>query len=442
MSRLAAAFGRLGLLARLVGIVLLLLLAVAAAGIGLSYASREAARDPMAGLPERIAAAVAALERAGPEGAEEIVRAVSGPDLALSLLPEMPPRAEGARGMPGAEWLLARRLGEARGLRVDRLARPRGPARLRAGPRVAAFVPLAGGRVARFALGARGANALFGVPVGFWIGAAGFLFAALAVWAIAREARPLRRLSASVAGFAADGTPRPVPERGAPEIRRLAAAVNAMQGRIAGLIRARTVLLGGIGHDLKTLVTRLRLRIEDIPEPERRARAEADLAAMTALLDDALAVARGAEGGPREPVDLAALAREEAAARPRAALAVGAAEPVRVIGAPAALRRLVANLLDNALRYGGRAAVSVAVAQGEAVLAVEDAGPGIPEALREEVFEPFVRLEASRSRETGGSGLGLAIVRQIAEAHGGRAEIGESAALGGARVAVRLPAAR
>ncbi len=436
--------GRLGLLGRLVAILFLCLLSLAAVGVGLSYAARERGlAEGRIALPEQLAAVVALLDRAPADLAPAVARAVGTPEFALRLRPEMPAAVPGARRMPAAEWVLAQALEDPdRAVLAQRM-----PARGRLlrwllgrrAPGVEVAVALADGRAAVFTVSRIGAQRLFGVPVGFWIGAVGCLFAALATWAIAREARPLRRLGESLAAFGADGRPRPVPSRGAPEIRRLIQAVNAMQARIAGLLQGRTVLLGAVGHDLKTFITRLRLRIEDIEDPARRARAEADLEAMTRLVDDALAVARGAEAARRARIDLRSLAEEELAARAGAALRLHTEGPVPVLGEAVALRRMLSNLLDNALRYGTRAEIRLSAGEA-AELVVDDDGPGIPEESREAVFEPFLRLEASRSRETGGSGLGLAIVRQIVEAHGGTVAVGESP-LGGAALVVRLPLA-
>jgi signal transduction histidine kinase len=202
------------------------------------------------------------------------------------------------------------------------------------------------------------------------------------------------------------------------------------------------MLLGAVSHDLKTYITRLRLRMEAIESEDQRTRAERDLDDMTALIDDALSVARGTTlSDRREQIDVRALAAEEIAQRQDSAIElVPCAEAeAHVRGDPVALRRVIGNLLDNARRHGSRCRVSVLPAGRMITIAVEDDGPGIPEAEREAVFEPFYRLEKSRSRTTGGSGLGLAIARQIAEVHGGTIRLGASA-LGGLSASLQLPA--
>jgi signal transduction histidine kinase len=284
------------------------------------------------------------------------------------------------------------------------------------------------------------ARRVWGVPPGFLIGALGALVGLAAIVAITREARPLRRLAGSVASFAESAVPDPVEVRGAPEIRRLTSAVNDMQERIASLVKGRTILLGAISHDLKTFLTRLRLRIETIADPAQKQRAVHDLDDMTALIEDALALARGAAvSDRREEVDLGELLSHQVADRKDKRVSLrGSLPQVKVRGDSVALRRLFANLIDNALRYGTCAEVALERAGSEVIVLVDDDGPGIPPLERQAVFEPFYRIEASRSRETGGAGLGLAIARAIAEAHGGRISA-DGAPKAGARVRVVLP---
>jgi signal transduction histidine kinase len=214
-----------------------------------------------------------------------------------------------------------------------------------------------------------------------------------------------------------------------------------MQERIASLVKGRTILLGAISHDLKTFLTRLRLRVEAIPDPDQQARAARDLEDMTALIEDALALARGAAVSERrDEVDVAELLAQQAADRKEVSLSVASPAPVKVRGDAVALRRLFANLLDNALRYGASAEVGLERSGSEVIITVDDDGPGIPALERSAVFEPFYRIEPSRSRETGGAGLGLAIARAIVEAHGGRISA-DLAPKGGARIRVVLPSA-
>ena len=253
--------------------------------------------------------------------------------------------------------------------------------------------------------------------------------AGLTLWAVRRLTRPVRDLADAAERLGRDVNAPPLPEGGPSEVATAARAFNTMAGRIRRFVSDRTQMLAAIGHDLRTPITRLRLRAEFLEDEEQRRRMLADLDEMEAMIAATLAFARDeAAAEPAVPLDLAALCRtvldEAADARPEAAERVSYAGPERLVarGRPAALKRAVANLVNNALSYGGAARLRLSPpdAQGQGVrLAVEDDGPGIPPAELEAVFQPFRRLEASRNRETGGVGLGLPIARNILRAHGG-----------------------
>jgi signal transduction histidine kinase len=200
-------------------------------------------------------------------------------------------------------------------------------------------------------------------------------------------------------------------------------------------------MLAAISHDLRTSLTRLRLRMALIEDEEVRAKAERDLEEMQAMLEATLAFARDdAKAGPRVALDLAGLVQTACDAFADAGHDVGYSGPehLRVHGRQLALRRLLDNLIDNAVKYGGRADVALRVAGDTVEIDIADRGPGIPEAEREKVFAPFYRLEASRSRETGGTGLGLAVARGIARAHGGDVTLHDRPG-GGLVATIRLP---
>jgi signal transduction histidine kinase len=188
----------------------------------------------------------------------------------------------------------------------------------------------------------------------------------------------------------------------------------------------------------------LRLRVEHIPDDAERQRAVADIDDMIRLLDDALLSTRAGAGGlSQEMVELAALVAVEVNDRHAQGAAVDLvtderARDVVVLGDRLALRRVFANIIDNALAYGHAAHVRTALKDGAVVVSIGDEGPGIPADQRQTVLEPFHRLEKSRNRATGGAGLGLAVVRSLVEAHGGTIEIG-AAPGGGTRVSVTLP---
>jgi len=285
---------------------------------------------------------------------------------------------------------------------------------------------------------------VLGVPSGFWLAATGVLIAALTLFGLFRAARPLRRLTTALETFSETASPVPVEPAGPPDMQRLIGTFNRMQERLSALIKGRTILAGAISHDLRTYLTRLRLRVDTIADATEREGAENDIDAMTGIVENALAFAQAASAsGERETVDLSTIIRAEVRRYAAAANAVTWAdgvEPIRVRGDAIALRRVLTNLLDNALRYAGEAEVQLSAADGFAELTVDDHGRGIPPAEREAIFEPFYRLDASRNVSTGGTGLGLALTRQIVEAHDGRISAGD-APTGGTRMRVLLPLA-
>jgi len=286
----------------------------------------------------------------------------------------------------------------------------------------------------------------FGLPIGFGAGVFGTIVALLALLVMQRETRPLARLAAAVdrVDLSADPPLLPQARRSAPEIRAVIAAFNRLQGRLSEMLRARMTLIGGIAHDVRTFATRLRLRVEQIPDAAEQQRAIADIDDMIRLLDDALLSSRAGAGGlSQEMVEFAALVRSEADDRRAQGEAVdvtsdGAVDDAIVLGDRLALRRVVANIVDNAIKYGHLAHARMSLGQNTVAVTVDDEGPGIPADRRQAMLEPFNRLETSRNRSTGGAGLGLAVVRSLVEAHGGTIEIA-AAPSGGARVIVELP---
>lgn len=444
---------RLGFSKRLLALIILVLFAAWALGTGTAYVwlkgSQKTARLP---FPAQAAAIVRLVDEANVERRETVLQALGGENFLIAISANAPDEMGRVR-MPVVEWYMAQYL-EPQDKRSVVVTLERTPGSVsdavdlseywtysRTPLRIA--VSLNSGGYVHFETRGDLLRSVFGFPAGFWLGVIGALIGAGAIVGLMREARPLRELAAVVADFNADSAPPPVKPRGAPEIRALMGAINDMQMRVAELIRARTILLGAISHDLKTILTRLRLRMEAIADSEKYVKAERDIDEMTRILDDAIAVAKGSSVAHRqELVDLAALVIEEA--QERCGLAtVKQLETARVYvkADPVALRRVVNNLLDNALRFGRNAEIGVTSDAGVVRLTVGDDGPGIPEADRQRVFEPFTRLDQSRNRSIGGSGLGLAIAKQIIEAHGGAITIGDSS-FGGAHLQVDLPAAR
>jgi signal transduction histidine kinase len=231
-------------------------------------------------------------------------------------------------------------------------------------------------------------------------------------------------------------------------VARAAAAFNTMAARIRRFVGDRTQMLAAIGHDLRTPITRLRLRAEFMEDDEQRRKMLADLDEMEAMIAATLAFARDdAAAEPSVPMDLAALCRtvldEASDTHPELDERITYQGPERLVvqGRPVALKRAIANLVGNALTYGGaaRLALRPPAGPGEPLrLEIADDGPGIPPAELENVFQPFRRLETSRNRETGGTGLGLPIARNIFRAHGGDVVL-RNRAEGGAQASVTLP---
>lgn len=284
----------------------------------------------------------------------------------------------------------------------------------------------------------------FGLPVGLVAGLLGTLIALVTLVLMHRELRPVARLAvaADKIDFTSAPTLLPVPRAAAPEVRSLVTALNTLQTRLSTLLRARMAMLGGISHDVRTFATRLRLRVESLEGPQRE-RAITDIEDMVRLLDDALLASRiGAGELVEELVEFDALLRAEledrrAAGRPLSLLVEDPARGALILGDPLALRRIVGNLIDNALQYGGVAHVTLRATDETVILMVDDEGPGIPPTERDLLLEPFVRRETSRSRATGGAGLGLSVVRSLVDGHRGEFSI-DDAPTGGARMVVRL----
>ena len=238
-----------------------------------------------------------------------------------------------------------------------------------------------------------------------------------------RITRPIAALTRRLEHFAAtrelDGQIEP---EGPDDTRRLIAAHNAMEQRIATLLSEKDVMLGAIGHDLKTPLAALRVRIESVEDASERAKMAASIEDITRSLDDILSLARvGRPTDPLERTDLAALVAAVAEEYEDMGEPVELGETQRLALSMRAtwLRRALRNLIGNALRYGERARVSLVREGDAAVIRIEDDGPGIPEGEIAAMMEPFARGEGSRNRETGGSGLGLTLARAIAEQHGG-----------------------
>jgi two-component system, OmpR family, osmolarity sensor histidine kinase EnvZ len=275
-----------------------------------------------------------------------------------------------------------------------------------------------------------------------WMVGSALILMGIAILFLRNQVRPIERLARAADSF---GKGRAVPDfkpYGATEVRRAAQAFITMRKRIERHITQRTEMLAGVSHDLKTPLTRLKLALAMLPDDAETGPMRADIAEMEHMLDEYLAFARGEGGEVSETTDLSELVRDTAnaaaKARQRDGVTVTTPEQVMVSVKRAGLRRVLTNLVDNALKHGSHVAVILTQDERLVEIAVEDNGPGIPEARREEAFRPFHRLDQGRNLQSGGSGLGLAIARDIARAHGGDIILDKSA-LGGLKATVRLP---
>jgi two-component system, OmpR family, osmolarity sensor histidine kinase EnvZ len=257
--------------------------------------------------------------------------------------------------------------------------------------------------------------------------------------------RPIARLAHATHAFGEDVAAPDAPVSGAREVRALAEGFNAMKQRISGLVSERTRMLAAIAHDQRTYLTRLRLRADHIGDARQRDRAVADIEEMGRLLDDILLFARAeAVADPAAaPIDAVTEALDYVELRKETgddvAVAVGA-DALPCCCGRLAFRRILANLVDNAVRYGTRARIILKEDSGDVVMTVTDDGPGVPPARIESLTAPFERVEESRGRACGGAGLGLTIVEALVKSHGGRLII-ENRETRGLRVIVRLPGA-
>lgn len=401
--------------------------------------------------PEDAAAMAAAVEEAPPGYRERLLRALSVDSIHVHVAPgfsseaseradRLAPRLERRYGQYAAA-LRGRPFGVQTQFRADiRVLRSGGlgaaaPVRLLVGLRTGEVLVIARTQppaVARLfqrsaLIGAAALLILLGV-----------LFAA-----VHQTARPVTALAAGARRFAEDLAAPDLPERGPRELKDLASAFNHMKATIRGLMDERTRMLAAIAHDLRTYLTRLRLRVEEIDDPVERSRAVADVEEASALLDDTLTFARHvakAEAGTTPHAEvLEEFARLDEVRRDldQPVTVTPPAEPMVVLCAPLALRRMLTNLTDNAVRYGRGVHVSAAREGPTAVIAIEDSGPGVPAEALARLTEPFERLEPSRGRGTGGAGLGLAIVKGLAESQGGELILANRPE-GGLRAELRL----
>jgi signal transduction histidine kinase len=401
---------------------------------------------------QRIADIVKLLEPLDPAARHRIVQVFSAPPLTISL-DQAPLGAQEADAGDSARAalfgaMLRRFLGDGRAATVAVTEGPTLPSAMRAKPgfmgppahapwmapgaamhfgaepgfSFVAQVRLADGALVTF--DSRQSAETAGWPYRLLLSLAVLLVAVIAVSLVAVRwaTRPLNALADAADELGGNLDRAPMPEKGPLEVARAAHAFNTMQARLARYIRERSATLAAMSHDLKTPVTRLRLRAELLEDGELKRKISQDVEEMEAMVQATLDFMRGVESAERpQPLDVMALLESLQADAVelggQVALEGGTARPF--VGRPQALKRCLGNLVDNALKYGKSATLLVEDAPDRLVIRVRDQGPGIPEGELERVFEPFYRIEGSRGRDTGGTGLGLAIARNVAQLHGG-----------------------
>jgi signal transduction histidine kinase len=268
------------------------------------------------------------------------------------------------------------------------------------------------------------------------------LIGGLAYFVAKMTERPIKHLAVAAGELGRDIDRPPLDETGPTEVRQAATAFNAMQARIKRQIQHRTHMLAAITHDLQTPLTRLRLRLEKVGEADLRRKLLEDLAVMQSMVREGLDLARSMDSAEAmQKLDIDSLLDSVCAdaVDARQDVTLEGRTRASIMAQPNTLRRCLTNLVDNATKYG-RYARLLAVREGnDIVIRIRDGGTGIPAELLETVFDPFFRLETSRSRDTGGTGLGLTIARNIAENHRATLQL-RNHPEGGLEATLRLPA--
>jgi two-component system OmpR family sensor kinase len=368
-----------------------------------------------------------------------------GPAMEGSNAPSIRARLAGDLGVPVDSIILATKAGPFADRRVFRIIRDR---IARQGVREEHFL------ISPFEVGIRQPDGRWAVVrpepafglsawqqrIALWFVLSAVAMAPVAYVFARRLSAPIRLFADAAERLGRDPRAEPLVLKGPSEIGIAVRAFNDMQERLRRYVEDRTAMVGAIAHDLRTPLTRLRFRIESLPE-DQRAKMSADIDQMEEMIAAALTFVRDASRpGERTPLELSSLLESlcDEMAETGASTEVESGEKVVLEGDPMALRRLFSNLLENAVKFGGRARARVFRDASNAFVEIEDDGPGIPPSDREKVFEPFYRREPSRSRQTGGIGLGLAVVRSIARGHGGDVDLINRVG-GGLTARVQLP---
>jgi signal transduction histidine kinase len=427
-----------GIAARLAMMLMIVMLIAVGISIGWYIKDRSDAATRLfaQSAARRINHVVPLLDLASVEQRHDLVRAVSGPTMRLRLAKGPPPTD---RELMGQRELMrhARRLLRPLRDRPIIIARvgdwdhplfggdrrgPQEPDILPSRAKMIVGTTLQDGQWVHFVLATDLTSLRWALRTAFWVFSLGIVIVLFSVWAAYRATRPLRKMTAAAETLGLNMDAPPLDEAGSRELRKTARAFNTMQQRIKRLVDDRTLMLAALSHDLKTMLTRLRLRAEFIDDSEQQGKAVQDIDDMDLMVDSALSFIRGDQANETvSRLDLASLVRdlvEDCSAQGHDVTFEGPAK-LAVQGRPVALKRAMGNLTDNAIRYGGDAQVFLQETGGRVILTISDTGPGLPTAELERVFQPFYRVETSRNRETGGSGLGLALARDVFRRLGG-----------------------
>jgi len=273
-----------------------------------------------------------------------------------------------------------------------------------------------------------------------WMVGTSLVLLAVAILFLRNQIKPILRLADAAESFGKGREVRDFHPRGAREVRRAALAFLEMKRRVERTIEQRTAMLAGVSHDLRTILTRFKLELALIGEGPEIEAMKKDVDEMARMLEDYLSFARGDSGEQSAPTDMAVFLDELKADAERHGHKTSVTfhgHPVVTVR-PAAFKRCLANLVSNAARFAPSIAINGHRDHRWLTITVDDDGPGIPAAMREEVFKPFLRLDDARNQDEGGTGLGLAIARDIVRSHGGDIMLGDSP-LGGLRATVRVP---
>ena len=276
--------------------------------------------------------------------------------------------------------------------------------------------------------------------IGWMVGSA-LLLVLVAILFLRNQIRPIIQLSTAAERFGRGQTVEGFRPSGASEVRQAARAFINMRDRISRQVESRTAMLAGISHDLRTPLTRMRLELEMQENANGMNELRGDVEEMQRMVESYLTFASGEKAEKAEIISIAELLTKAVEPYQRRQLEVSLGElPDRSISVkPQAMTRVIRNVLDNALRYGSHAWVSVKLRRNKCFIMIDDNGPGIPQNKRELVFRAFHRLEESRNVQTGGAGLGLSIVRDSVHSHGGEVSLSDSEKRGGLRVTISLP---